>query len=73
MPATPPLNKDRAAPIPPGPAVRCGAGPLALAVLMTVLFLTFLDNTVVSVALGSVQADLHAGSPRCSGWSVRTR
>jgi len=35
--------------------------PAALAVLMTVLFLTFLDNTVVSVALGSVQSDLHAG------------
>jgi len=46
MPGTPPLKKDRAAPIPPGPAVRRGAGPLALAVLMTVLFLTFLDNTV---------------------------
>jgi len=30
-------------------------------VLCTILFLTFLDNTVVSVALGSVQADLHAG------------
>ncbi|HUZ22143.1 MAG TPA: MFS transporter [Streptosporangiaceae bacterium] len=29
--------------------------------LCTILFLTFLDNTVVSVALGSVQADLHAG------------
>jgi MFS family permease len=28
---------------------------------MVVLFLTFLDNTVVSVALGSVQGDLHAG------------
>ena len=35
--------------------------PAALAVLMVVLFLTFLDNTVVSVALGSVQSDLHAG------------
>ncbi len=35
MPAMPPLNKDRAAPIPPGPAVRRGPGPLALAVLMT--------------------------------------
>ncbi len=32
-----------------------------LAVLMVVLFLTFLDNTVVSVALGSIQGDLHAG------------
>lgn len=33
----------------------------ALAVLCTLLFLTFLDNTIVSVGLGSVQADLHAG------------
>jgi EmrB/QacA subfamily drug resistance transporter len=41
-------------------APRGGRG-LALAVLCTILFLTFLDNTVVSVALGSVQADLHAG------------
>jgi EmrB/QacA subfamily drug resistance transporter len=61
MPATPPLSKDRVAPIPPGPAQRRGPGPVALAVLMTVLFFTFLDNTVVSIALGSVQADLHAG------------
>jgi EmrB/QacA subfamily drug resistance transporter len=42
-------------------AVRHGGRALALAVLCTILFLTFLDNTVVSVALGSVQADLHAG------------
>jgi EmrB/QacA subfamily drug resistance transporter len=40
---------------------RGAGGPLALGVLCTILFLTFLDNTVVSVALGSVQADLHAG------------
>jgi EmrB/QacA subfamily drug resistance transporter len=38
-----------------------GHRALALSVLCTVLFLTFLDNTVVSVALGSVQTDLHAG------------
>jgi len=42
------------------PARPRGRG-LALGVLMVVLFLTFLDNTVVSVALGSVQGDLHAG------------
>jgi EmrB/QacA subfamily drug resistance transporter len=36
-------------------------GVLALAILCTVLFLTFLDNTIVSVGLGSVQSDLHAG------------
>jgi EmrB/QacA subfamily drug resistance transporter len=33
----------------------------ALAVLCAVLFLTFLDTTIVSVALGDVQASLHAG------------
>ncbi len=40
---------------------RPGGRALALGVLCTILFLTFLDNTVVSVALGSVQTDLHAG------------
>ena len=40
---------------------RRGGRSLALAVLCTILFLTFLDNTVVSVALGSVQSSLHAG------------
>ena len=40
---------------------RGGGRPVALAVLCTLLFLTFLDNTIVSVGLGSVQADLHAG------------
>jgi EmrB/QacA subfamily drug resistance transporter len=34
---------------------------LALATLCVVLFLTFLDNTVVSVALADVQSSLHAG------------
>jgi len=43
------------------PAARRGGRSLALTVLCTILFLTFLDNTVVSVALGSVQASLHAG------------
>jgi MFS family permease len=38
-----------------------GGRSLALAVLCVVLFLTFLDNTVVSVALGSVQTELRAG------------
>src|ERR1700732_5028539 len=38
---------------------RGGRG-LALAALCTLLFLTFLDNTVVSVALGDVQTSLHA-------------
>src|SRR4029078_12888159 len=35
--------------------------PLALACLCTILFLTFLDNTVVSVARPSTQSDLHGG------------
>jgi EmrB/QacA subfamily drug resistance transporter len=39
---------------------RHGKYPFALTVLCTILFLTFLDNTIVSVALGSVWTDLHA-------------
>jgi EmrB/QacA subfamily drug resistance transporter len=35
--------------------------PVALTALCTLLFLTFLDNTIVSVALGNLQTDLHAG------------
>jgi EmrB/QacA subfamily drug resistance transporter len=47
---------------PEAPArARRGGRSLALAVLCTLLFLTFLDNTIVSVALGSVQTTLHAG------------
>jgi EmrB/QacA subfamily drug resistance transporter len=42
-------------------AVARGGRPLALATLCTLLFLTFLDNTVVSVALGDVQTTLKAG------------
>jgi EmrB/QacA subfamily drug resistance transporter len=38
-----------------------GGRSLALAVLCVILFLTFLDNTVVSVALGNIQQQLHAG------------
>jgi EmrB/QacA subfamily drug resistance transporter len=40
---------------------RHGGRSLALAVLCTVLFLTFLDNTIVSIVLGNVQSQLHAG------------
>ncbi|HLH46219.1 MAG TPA: MFS transporter [Acidimicrobiales bacterium] len=40
---------------------RRGQLSLALAVLCLLLFLTFLDNTIVSVTLGSIQEDLHAG------------
>jgi EmrB/QacA subfamily drug resistance transporter len=43
-----------------GVVPRGGQG-LALATLCTLLFLTFLDNTVVSVALGDVQTSLKAG------------
>lgn len=39
---------------------RDGATVVALAALCLLLFLTFLDNTVVSVALGSLQTDLQA-------------
>lgn len=50
----------------PGLVVRQGgfgspAQAAALATLCTVLFLTFLDNTVVSVGLANIQSDLHAG------------
>lgn len=38
-----------------------GRPRLALAVITLVLFVTFLDNTIVAVALASVQTDLHAG------------
>jgi EmrB/QacA subfamily drug resistance transporter len=49
----------------PGAGRGAGSGPrsgqgLALATLCTLLFLTFLDNTVVSVALGDVQTSLKA-------------
>jgi EmrB/QacA subfamily drug resistance transporter len=46
-----------------GVTVRRGNLAVALATLCTLLFLTFLDNTIVSVALGSIQAQLHAGVP----------
>ncbi len=52
--------------LPPGFAVKKGglgsaAQAIALATLCAVLFLTFLDNTIVSVGLANVQSDLHAG------------
>jgi EmrB/QacA subfamily drug resistance transporter len=37
--------------------VRHGSRSIALAVLCVILFLTFLDNTIVSVALGNIQSD----------------
>src|SRR6202011_6318391 len=50
------LSGDRGA----GGAGLRGGQALALATLCTLLFLTFLDNTVVSVALGDVQTSLKA-------------
>ncbi len=44
-----------------GAGITAGRGQsLALFTLCTLLFLTFLDNTVVSVALGDIQTDLKA-------------
>src|SRR3982075_889993 len=41
---------------------RSGAAGLpALATLCAILFLTFLDNTVVSVTLANIQTSLHSG------------
>jgi EmrB/QacA subfamily drug resistance transporter len=51
------------------PTARHGGRSLALAVLCTVLFLTFLDNTVVSVALGQLYGSLHT-SPTQLQWVV---
>lgn len=42
-------------------SARYGGRSLALAVLCFVLFLTFLDNTIVSIVLGNVQSQLQAG------------
>src|SRR6202451_376892 len=52
--------------VPEGFEVKTGglgsvAQKLTLSTLCAVLFLTFLDNTVVSVGLANVQSDLHAG------------
>jgi hypothetical protein len=49
----------------PGLEVRQGglgspAQAVAWATLCAVLFLTFLDNTIVSVGLANIQSDLHA-------------
>ena len=43
------------------PTARHGGRAVALGVLCTILFLTFLDNTIVSVGLGAVQVGLKAG------------
>ncbi len=50
---------------PDAPAAGAGLSgrrrSVALGVLCALLFLTFLDNTIVSVALGDIQTSLHAG------------
>ena len=45
----------------------------ALATLCLVLFLTFLDITIVSVALAGIQTELRPACPPCSGSWARTR
>ncbi len=65
-PAPGPGEGDRAVAIPPELDSRAGglgspAQAVALATLCFVLFLTFLDNTVVSVGLANIQSTLHAG------------
>ncbi len=64
--STPGSGAGGTAGLPPGFAVKQGglgsaAQAIALATLCAVLFLTFLDNTIVSVGLANVQSDLHAG------------
>jgi EmrB/QacA subfamily drug resistance transporter len=64
--AGPTLLTDGVSGAPPGFEIKKGglgsaAQAVALATLCAVLFLTFLDNTVVSVGLANVQSDLHAG------------
>lgn len=44
-----------------GPRMHGIRSHLGLATLLVVLFLTFLDNTIVSVTLAAVQSSLHAG------------
>src|ERR1700752_5084121 len=46
---------------------RDQAKSVALAALCLLLFLTFLDNTVVSVGLGSLQTDLQASVAELQG------
>ena len=51
------------APVPPGACPMKGKNighAAALTALCTILFLTFLDNTIVSVGLGNMQTDLKA-------------
>lgn len=51
------------------PPMTSALSHLSFVALMSVLFLTFLDNTVVSPVLTNVQAELHAGVPQLQ-WVV---
>lgn len=51
-----------AMPVPSQPTIlQGGRRGFALAAVCTLLFLTFLDNTIVSIALGDIQEQTHAG------------
>jgi EmrB/QacA subfamily drug resistance transporter len=50
----------RALDTPSVPVARRGRSHLCFAALLSILFLTFLDNTVISAALSDVQAELHS-------------
>ena len=56
-----PGGVDSAAGVVPHGGTTGGAHRLALTAVTLVLFLTFLDNTIVAVVLASVQSALHAG------------
>ncbi|MFJ1457783.1 MFS transporter [Nocardia sp. N2S4-5] len=45
----------------PSASTRAARPNVALATVTAVLFVTFLDTTIVSVTLGDIQSDLHAG------------
>ncbi len=51
------------------PPLTSALSHLSFVALMSVLFLTFLDNTVVSPVLTNVQSELHAGVPQLQ-WVV---
>jgi len=52
---------DGAAATPAPPRAGSSMPHFGLAVICFVLFLTFLDNTIISASLGDVQSSLHAG------------
>jgi EmrB/QacA subfamily drug resistance transporter len=59
--AGPPSASDGSTAATGGSLVRSLRSHFGLAVLLSILFLTFLDNTVISATLSSVQSQLHAG------------